>query len=811
MKITSYTRGLLVASGLIFAPCVTQAQELVSGLLNYWNFENNAEDTASDFPGSTGATDDDGTINGTVTFVTGQAAGFGQAGSFPGGAGNNITVADPDETTNDIDRTGADLSISLWAQLTNRDNSWQALVAHGEGTDYRIALRSNIDPVQVAYAGGTGDIFSTSTIGDGPAGDGTWHHIVAVTAGTETHLYIDGVLEASGTAATIGVSSTNANLLCIGCNPDRGREWNGLIDDVAMWDRPLTAGEVTFIYNTGVAGNDLSSILSSDDDDQDGLTNSWEIQFGLDPNDDGSIDPNNGAAGDPDMDGVSNIDEQTNQTFPNNADSDDDNLSDKVETNTGVWVSASDTGTNPRDVDSDDDTLNDGIEDNGGVFVSATQTGSNPNLADTDSDTMPDNYEVTNSLDPSADDSLLDPDLDTLDNITEFGLGTNPQLADTDADLLNDNVETNTGTWVSPTNTGTDPLNPDSDNDTLLDGHETNNGAMSYVSPTDTGTNPNLLDTDLDGFNDDSEIILGTDPTDGADTPSTGGLPIIDDFEDNDLNLTNWNVVAGTISQNATGTVTGGTITETGGNLEIGSRGYLVTRAEFDPELVGGIEINGELTFLSGDDLFSITTRSDAIPLARYGEATSGIQFTISQLRDEILITSRDGNLVIENSLATGTIDFVANVPYLFTVIDDGQGSLSMVVTEKDVPENTISITADLTSDTSDSNFVVFYNRENGRTSSLQEVSIKSATTNVQAEITDISFDPSTGENGTFSITWRSSLNAKYALFFSTDLENWDFELNDDIDGLEGTTTETFPNPAPEEDSLFFRIEPPRQ
>ena len=47
----------------------------------------------------------------------------------------------------------------------------------------------------------------------------------------------------------IGNASTNMQ---IGGNPQAGgRAWDGLIDDVAIWDRALTAGEVSLIWNNG--------------------------------------------------------------------------------------------------------------------------------------------------------------------------------------------------------------------------------------------------------------------------------------------------------------------------------------------------------------------------------------------------------------------------------------------------------------------------------------------------------------------------------------------------------------------------------
>ena len=336
MNLKSYTRGLFLASGLILSPCAAQAQNLVDGLLNYWSFEDNAEDTASDFAGSAGTTDNDGTITGDVIFVAGQT-GFGQAGSFPGGAGNRIVVPDPTgPDTNDIDRSGADLTISLWTQLTNRNTGWQALIAHGENSDYRVAVNRSNNPVQLAYAGGGGDIISGNTIGPGPAGDGLWHHVVVITEGTETRLYLDGELEATGTADGIAPSDNPQDALHIGGNPEvAGREWNGLIDDMGMWNRALTEDEITTIF---IAGTSLSALLDVDDNDGDGLPNAWEIQFGLDPDDNGSIDVNNGPDGDPDGDDLSNLEEFNRQTFPNDEDSDDDTLFDNVETNTGIWI-----------------------------------------------------------------------------------------------------------------------------------------------------------------------------------------------------------------------------------------------------------------------------------------------------------------------------------------------------------------------------------------------------------------------------------------------------------------------------------------
>lgn len=272
------------------------------------------------------------------------------------------------------------------------------------------------------------------------------------------------------------------------------------------------------------------------DSDGDGLDDNWETTFGLDPNDNGLNpnnngevgDPNNGADGDLDNDGLTNLEEQTLTTLPNDDDSDNDGLLDGVETGDGNFIDATMTGTNPLNGDTDGDTISDSAEDNGGTYVDETQTGTNPNKADTDDDTLPDNWEIANSLSPFDDGTTDpnngasgDPDTDNLTNAEELALNTDPQDSDSDDDNLTDDVETNTGTYASASDTGTNPLNPDTDGDTLSDGVENNSG--TFVSVDETGTDPNSPDTDGDVFSDGWEIANGRDPLNGSDNAANAG------------------------------------------------------------------------------------------------------------------------------------------------------------------------------------------------------------------------------------------------------------------------------------------------
>jgi len=145
-------------------------------------------------------------------------------------------------------------------------------------------------------------------------------------------------------------------------------------------------------------------------------------------------------------------------------------------------------------------------------------------LSDEDGDGMPDSFEDANGLDRTVNDADGDEDSDLLSNLDEYLRGTDPQDEDSDDDDLNDNVETNTGTFVSLSDTGSDPNNPDSDGDTLTDAVET--GTKVFVDAMDTGTDPNVPDSDGDGIEDGKEVTDNTDPNDLNDPPAPEGLLI---------------------------------------------------------------------------------------------------------------------------------------------------------------------------------------------------------------------------------------------------------------------------------------------
>jgi hypothetical protein len=304
------------------------------------------------------------------------------------------------------------------------------------------------------------------------------------------------------------------------------------------------------------------------DSDGDGLGDYWEISNNLDPND--ATGPN-GASGDPDSDGLSNIEECWNYTNPHNSDTDGDLLSDGDEVHihhSYPWMDDSDWdgigdyeeamlySTNPLLPDTDTDNLTDYDE----IFIFLT----NPLEFDSDGDWMWDDYEIDNNFDPlDPADGLLDADEDTLANQLEFvfmdqgydpfvannaaifpwaedpdwdGLNTqtefvthltNPRQPDTDGDGYNDSWEIAYGfnPKLNNAKAGLANQKPDADPD---------GEGLTNAQEAELGTNPYNADSDGDGVNDKDENDQGSNPIDPNDNtpPPAGTIPVNVTFGD---------------------------------------------------------------------------------------------------------------------------------------------------------------------------------------------------------------------------------------------------------------------------------------
>jgi len=236
------------------------------------------------------------------------------------------------------------------------------------------------------------------------------------------------------------------------------------------------------------------------------------------------------AGTDTDGDGLSDDDEKTIGTNPNDADSDDDGVPDGSEPQHDQ-DSDGDGLINALDPDSDNDGIFDGTEiglskpnedtdltKKNFVADADPATKTDPTKADTDLGGVPDGAEDPNhngKIDArernpnlAADDANkpTDSDGDGLSDDEEVALGTDPRDADSDDDGVLDGTEPNPSA-DSDGDGLINPLDPDSDNDGLLDGTElgvtaadkdTDVSQKHFIADADPSTKTNPLDPDTD-------------------------------------------------------------------------------------------------------------------------------------------------------------------------------------------------------------------------------------------------------------------------------------------------------------------------
>ena len=226
----------------------------------HWKFD--------ETPGATVAVDSQGGLNGTnsptgAAFTTGGRAG--NAISLSRTANGFVNMG------NVLSLTSTDYSIVAWVKTTPGDVTDNLIVLSKQNTagaandGYFINVNTTggvLQPEKASfYDGGTTVVSATqAVVSVTSVNDGNWHQIVGVhRQGALKSIYVDGApVEASNAAQ---LTRSNPWPLLIGGYTVSGIPtglFNGLVDDVQIYDRALADGEVDFLFQN--PGSSISGV-----------------------------------------------------------------------------------------------------------------------------------------------------------------------------------------------------------------------------------------------------------------------------------------------------------------------------------------------------------------------------------------------------------------------------------------------------------------------------------------------------------------------------------------------------------------------
>jgi hypothetical protein len=206
-----------------------------TGLVASYNFDAGSGTTLADLSGNANS----GTITGATWATSGKTGG---ALSF-NGTSNYVQVAD----SNSLDLTTG-MTLEAWVNPSALGTSWRTLLFKAQGAGMVYSLYANQDttrPIAQVGINGEKDVIGTAAL---PLN--TWSHLAATYDGSALRLYVNGTLAA--TTAVTGNIPVSTGVLRLGGNAVWGEWYGGLLDDVRVYNRALSASEISTDMSTPV-------------------------------------------------------------------------------------------------------------------------------------------------------------------------------------------------------------------------------------------------------------------------------------------------------------------------------------------------------------------------------------------------------------------------------------------------------------------------------------------------------------------------------------------------------------------------------
>lgn len=235
-------------------PVNPQCLAVPQGLVGYWPL---GADT-TDF--HQGVTFDIGGNNntGTLSNLTAASLAQGRVGTGLTFNGTSSSVSIGNQAA--LNFTGS-CTLAAWAFLAaSFSTGFQSIVGKWADTSprqYILAFGSPAADNGIAFFINTSGNIAETLVSTAAQSTyvGAWHHFVGMNNAitTKTLIYIDGILNNTGTGTSLMATSTVAAE--IGNHSSNDAFFNGQINDVRIYNRAIDPWEVSAIYQAGLAGS----------------------------------------------------------------------------------------------------------------------------------------------------------------------------------------------------------------------------------------------------------------------------------------------------------------------------------------------------------------------------------------------------------------------------------------------------------------------------------------------------------------------------------------------------------------------------
>ena len=252
-KILPLLAAIILAFQFADAQCVAPP----SGIVAWWKAEGDANDLIG--------TNNGVLVNG-VSFTSGEV---GQAFSFNGNQYVDIADSPSLEITNTI-------TVEAWINRFSTGSQHSIVEKYFCPAGGGYAFRVNSNDKLEFYTEDDCHNASNAT-GSTTLQANQWYHVVGLWDGSNIQVYVNGIID--GTFSSTRNPKFGTTPLRIGARgDDTATRFYGLIDEVAIYNRALSANEIQAIYAAGNAGMCRIPIITSEPQSQVGYLNQ-SVQF----------------------------------------------------------------------------------------------------------------------------------------------------------------------------------------------------------------------------------------------------------------------------------------------------------------------------------------------------------------------------------------------------------------------------------------------------------------------------------------------------------------------------------------------------